>query len=96
MASQPGGPTRLRVLYSGRVHGVGFRATALEFARRHAVVGWIRNLDDGRVEMEAEGSPRHVDALLADMAAHFAGYIRDTEKHSIATKGEERTFAIVR
>jgi acylphosphatase len=95
MTTQPGGPTRLHVLYSGRVQGVNFRATAQEFARKHAVVGWVRNLDDGRVEMEAEGSPRHVEALLADIAAQFAGYIRDVEKRSIAAKGEERGFLIL-
>jgi len=96
MATQPGGPVRLHVLFSGHVQGVCFRATAQDIARRHAVVGWVRNLDDGRVEMEAEGTSRHVDALMTDLAAHFAGYIRDTEKRSLEPHGDERTFAIAR
>lgn len=46
---------RLHVFYSGRVQGVGFRYTAREAARGYDVVGLVRNLLDGRVEMVAEG-----------------------------------------
>jgi acylphosphatase len=53
------------VYYSGRVQGVGFRATAADTARRFAVAGWVRNLPDGRVELLAEGEPVAVDGFLA-------------------------------
>lgn len=53
------------VYYSGRVQGVGFRATAADTARRFAVGGWVRNLPDGRVELLAEGEPAAVDGFLA-------------------------------
>jgi acylphosphatase len=56
--------TRL-VYYSGRVQGVGFRATAAGIAWRFAVAGWVRNLPDGRVELLAEGEPAAVLAFLA-------------------------------
>ena len=45
---------RVRVFYAGRVQGVGFRMTAEETAHQLQVVGWIRNLRDGRVELIAE------------------------------------------
>ena len=45
---------RVHVFYSGRVQGVGFRLTAEETAISHAVVGWVKNLRDGRVELVAE------------------------------------------
>ena len=46
---------RLCVWFSGRVQGVGFRATVTRLSREFAVVGRVRNLSDGRVELEAEG-----------------------------------------
>lgn len=55
---------RRRVLYSGRVQGVGFRFTSQRIALRFAVRGFVRNLDDGRVELAAEGEPAILDAFL--------------------------------
>ncbi len=42
-------------LVSGRVQGVGFRYFASDVASRENLDGWVRNLPDGRVEIEAEG-----------------------------------------
>jgi len=53
-----------RVIYSGRVQGVGFRATAQHLARGFAVAGEVRNLPDGTVELIAEGEPDPVEAFL--------------------------------
>ena len=67
------------VYYSGRVQGVGFRATAAGVARRHAVAGWVRNLPDGRVELLAEGEPAEVAAYLAEVRERMAGHITQEE-----------------
>ena len=48
---------RVRMLISGRVQGVCFRAYTCEEARRLGLKGLVRNLPDGRVEVLAEGSP---------------------------------------
>ena len=45
---------RVHVFYSGRVQGVGFRVHAEEIAQSMDVVGWVKNLRDGRVELMAE------------------------------------------
>ncbi len=60
-------PERVRVhlVVSGRVQGVAFRALAADEGRRLGVAGWVRNLPDGRVEAEAEGERRAVEALVA-------------------------------
>lgn len=61
-----GGPTRrVRLLVSGRVQGVFFRARTREEAQRLAIAGWVRNLPDGRVEVLAEGESRAITSLIA-------------------------------
>jgi acylphosphatase len=70
---------RRRVFYRGRVQGVGFRATAWHIARRFAVAGFVRNLDDGRVELLAEGEPGEVAAFLDAVAARFGDLIRGAD-----------------
>ncbi|USD38763.1 MULTISPECIES: acylphosphatase [Ferrimonas] len=55
---------RLMVKVSGRVQGVWYRASAQEAALRLGVTGYVRNLDDGSVEMLAQGADRAVDAML--------------------------------
>ena len=52
-----------RLLVSGRVQGVFFRAWTEQRARALGVSGWVRNLDDGLVEVHAEGAPEQLDAL---------------------------------
>lgn len=56
---------RLRLLISGRVQGVGFRAFALREARWLGVSGYVRNLVDGRVEAVVQGSSNQVEALIS-------------------------------
>jgi acylphosphatase len=56
---------RVRVLVSGTVQGVSFRATTRERARAAGVDGWVRNRDDGRVEAVFEGPAAAVEELVA-------------------------------
>jgi acylphosphatase len=56
---------RRRVSVSGRVQGVWFRESCRDQAQAAGVAGWVRNLDDGRVEVVLEGPPGAVDDVLA-------------------------------
>jgi acylphosphatase len=70
--------------YTGGVQGVGFRATAAWLAQKYPVTGWVKNLDDGRVQLLVEGPEPAVRAFLGDVRARF--------RHNIASEQtEERT-----
>ncbi|WP_049936132.1 acylphosphatase [Haloplanus natans] len=56
--------TRVRVYVSGRVQGVYYRANTRDAARARNVDGWVRNLDDGRVEAVFEGDEDAVEEMI--------------------------------
>ncbi|AZQ14686.1 acylphosphatase [Halorubrum sp. PV6] len=57
--------TRAHVYVSGRVQGVYYRATTRDTAQETGVDGWVRNLDDGRVEAVFEGPESAVEEMVA-------------------------------
>lgn len=54
---------------SGMVQGVGFRFFTQRAAARHQVLGYVKNLKDGRVEAFAEGNEKAVEAFKHDLTA---------------------------
>lgn len=54
---------RLHAYVEGKVQGVYFRATTRDRAQELGLVGWVRNLPDGRVELVAVGERQALDAL---------------------------------
>ncbi len=68
---------RTVVTLSGRVQGVGFRATVLDLAARHRVAGRVRNLRDGaRLEIDVEGERAAVERFLDDVLARPPRFAR--------------------
>ena len=66
---------RVRILVSGRVQGVCFRAYTLERARSLGLAGYVRNLPDGSVEIEAQGSEGQLEDLT-EWASRGPSYAR--------------------
>jgi acylphosphatase len=65
-----------RVCYEGRVQGVGFRYSVKSFATGFEVVGRVKNLMDGRVELEVQGEASEVQAFLsAILDSHLRRHI---------------------
>lgn len=55
---------RIRILISGDVQGVGFRAWTLRFAQGKSLTGWVKNREDGAVEVVAEGAKKDLEELI--------------------------------
>lgn len=64
LAEKSDATARLHAYVSGRVQGVGFRFFVLDAAQELGLTGWVRNLNDGRVEVLAEGPRPDLERLL--------------------------------
>jgi len=87
----------MKVFYSGRVQGVGFRYTTKTVATGFEITGTVRNLPDGRVELTAEGLRDELDAFRSALHdAGLAGFIRDEQVSWAEPENKFRGFEIVR
>jgi acylphosphatase len=82
------------VWFSGSVQGVGFRYTALQVAREFEVAGYVENLFDGRVCIEAEGEEREVNDFIVAIEERMHGYVRKVERARRRRAPQFRGFTI--
>ena len=86
---------RALVFYAGRVQGVGFRYSVREIACGFEVAGAVRNLPDGRVELDVEGDESELQAFIEAIDnSHLGGYIRGKDLNWSAALGEFKGFEI--
>ena len=85
---------QIRVFYFGRVQGIGFRYTILDIAFGLKVCGWVKNLNDGRVEVLAESEEDTLSVFLEQINQHFSSYITDTTVERFPASGEFRDFQV--
>ena len=84
-----------RFLISVDVQGVGYRFFAQRAAARHQIVGYVRNLSDGRVEAFAEGPASQVEAFKHDLATGPRyGRVDDVEELNLDPAGSYSSFRI--
>jgi acylphosphatase len=85
-----------RVIYEGYVQGVGFRWTTKYIARGYDVSGWVRNLPDGRVELQVSGEEEEVSAFLdAIRESTLGGHINAERSSEIEIANPFKGFRIV-
>lgn len=86
---------RKQIRFTGEVQGVGFRYVASREARNLGLTGWVKNLDDGSVLMEAQGPEMQIEMLLMHLYnARYIG-IHNMEAKILPLKGGEKSFGIV-
>ncbi|MEI7912568.1 MAG: acylphosphatase [Verrucomicrobiota bacterium] len=86
-----------RVTFTGHVQNVGFRYTVKDLARAFDVRGWVRNLADGRVELEVMGEPAEVNSFIREIAeeSNVAHHIKSAMTESIPLLDGVAGFKIV-
>lgn len=84
---------RKHIFVGGRVQGVGFRFRTQHYAKGLGLTGWVRNLDDGRVEMELQGTEEAMDRLFAYLQQDRYIMIDDYEEKRIPAV-EEKGFRV--
>ena len=83
-----------RLIFIGRVQGVGFRYTAYRIAGGYEITGFVRNLPDGTVEMLMQGSESDLQNCLGEIQESFGRSIREIKSTDIAPDPRHRNFRI--
>ncbi|OHB51173.1 MAG: hypothetical protein A2Y10_09305 [Planctomycetes bacterium GWF2_41_51] len=78
--------------FKGYVQGVGFRFTANSVAKRYELTGFVRNKDDGGVEMLVQGDPQDIDDCIEDLKETFT--VRDLEIEEVPVNTSYDNFRI--
>jgi len=83
-----------KIIFVGRVQGVGFRFTAYAIANRIGLKGQVRNMSDGSVEMIAQGKPENINQCLRDLKETYQQDIRQAKVEEAISDREYADFKI--
>lgn len=81
--------------FSGHVQGVGFRYQVISIAKGFELTGYIKNLNDGRVELLAEGEETEVIAFIEVVESELDVFIKSTEKETGFRLRQYANFSII-
>ncbi len=89
-----------QAFYAGRVQGVGFRFGTKQIATGFDVVGWVRNLPDGRVELQVKGEVGEVAEFLEEIRekSNLSHHILEYEENALppGSLADAKGFSITR
>lgn len=90
-----GDRVRKRLVVKGRVQGVGFRYFTQQKATRLGIVGFVRNLVDGCVEIEAEGAVEDMEIFLGEInRGPSSARVTQVEQQALPKQIELESFEI--
>ncbi len=87
--------TSRQVFFAGNVQGIGFRWSVKQIAKGFDITGWVRNLADGRVELQATGEDAEVLAFVEAIGqSELRAHIREQTESPLAEPPRARGFEI--
>lgn len=86
--------SRYEIIFTGRVQGVFFRATAQKIANQFTITGWVRNEPDGSVRCLAEGEPTDLDQFVIAIQKAKQSNIKDTKIIKLEATDEFNGFTV--
>ncbi len=87
---------RIRIIVAGKVQGVFFRQALKVMAKKNDVFGWVKNLNDGRVEAVLEGAEEKVSRLVEwSHGGPANARVEDVEIHNEKFSGEFSKFDVL-
>jgi len=78
-----------QIFFSGKVQGIGFRARTEKIAKNHEIFGFVKNLEDGRVELWIEGEEDVLDDFEHDLENSMRNFIADMDSSEVDPKDFE-------
>ncbi|QFJ54688.1 acylphosphatase [Pseudobutyrivibrio xylanivorans] len=85
---------RYKMVFTGRVQGVGFRYKASHVANQYRLTGYVKNEYDGSVLVEAQGSEQEIYMFIKVLYADRYIDIYEIEKERLPVEEDERSFII--
>ena len=85
---------RKHIYFSGQVQGVGFRYRSTYLARPFALTGWVKNLWDGRVEMEIQGEESAIKKFLTQLKFQRVIVIERMVVEDLPLEERETSFSV--
>lgn len=86
---------RLRIIFKGRVQGVGFRFHSLRIATDLNLTGSVKNLYDGSVEVYVQGHTENIDAFVRELDNQRFVRIESKDISKLELKENEDSFEIL-
>ena len=86
--------SRVQIMYSGNVQGVGFRWKVSQIAKSYKLTGYVQNLSNGKVELLLEGEESEVQEMSQDVANQLRDYWTSFEREDKPGRAHHSIFSI--
>lgn len=83
-----------KIIFQGKVQGVGFRYTVNNFANQYNIFGYVENLDNGDVSLVADGKEENIDKLIMEMKKYRFSDVKNVDQEIVEDKEKFERFTV--